>query len=387
MNLTFVSLKKSRELSIKRKHPWVFSGAIASKTDLNDGTLVEIKDYRDNFLGIGYWTNGSICVRILSFEEKTINHLFWVNKIKNAFDLRKSMHIINKQTNAYRLINGEGDNISGLIVDVYNDYVVIQFHNLGIYQFEKEIRKAIQEALSISNDHIISKGTGNWVSTDFKSTNPETASTTILENGIQFHIDLIGGQKTGFFLDQRENRHLLAQYSEGKSVCNLFCYTGGFSLYALQAGATTVTSIDISKPAMEIVEKNISLNKYKGTHQGIKEDIMNILHKEDFPCYDILVVDPPAFAKNIRKKHNAVQAYKRLNIKAIKKVNPNGLVFTFSCSQVVDTPLFIDTIRSAAIESGRKIRVLKQLSQGMDHPTNIFHKEGRYLKGLLLQVE
>ncbi len=383
-----IILRKGKEKSLKRYHPWVFSGAIYSQDLPEDGTKVKVLDADGKIVGIGYYTNGSIAIRMLTFEEKEINESFWNQKISMALEKRQHWNVNTKETNAFRLIHGEGDGIPGLVVDVYHKVIVIQYHNPGIYKFKQALEKAIYASFAKDEFQIVEKGVGQWASDRGLKIRPlEPIIQKVVELGIKFKVNISHGQKTGFFLDQRPNRQLIEQFSQGKSVCNLFCYTGGFSLYAKRGGATRVDSLDISEPALDLAKENAKLNNQEDGHNFMAADIMKELSNPDFPSYDLMIVDPPAFAKSVRKKHAAVKAYQRLNVSALKKVKPGGLMFTFSCSQVVDPELFENTIRSAGIISGRKITVLKKLSQGMDHPVNIFHPEGRYLKGLMLAIE
>ena len=395
MSLTTLKLKKGKEISIYRKHPWVFSGAFKDipKT-IEDGESVRVTTYEDQFLAIGHYQGGgSIAVRIVSYEDVDIDQKFWNDIIANAVLYRTNLGLLDDQrTNTYRLQHGEGDGIPGLIIDIYNDLAVIQCHSIGVHKCCHQIAEAIllHYKTKIDSIYIRSKDTlpdiyGNKVIDAFYCGDKE--ETLILENGVRFKINIITGQKTGFFLDQRENRALLNYFSKNKTVLNCFCYTGGFSIYALMAGATKVDSVDISQKAMDLLEENLSLNAFKGIHQSFCANVLQFLTDETLPEYDIVIVDPPAFAKSIHKRHNAVQAYKRLNTLALRKVKNGGFLYTFSCSQVVGTQLFYDTIVSAGIEAGKKVRVVRSLSQGPDHPINLFHPEGHYLKGLMLYVE
>ncbi len=388
-----IIIRKGKEIIIKRKHPWIFSGAIYQKPDdLVDGDLVEVVDFKDQWLAMGHYNNGSIAVRVISFVQEDATKLaFWIKKIKNAYEMRLNLGVFNKNTNAYRLIHAEGDGLPGLIVDIYGGNAVIQCHSIGMYLQRDLISKAIQKVLgkelkSIYNKskNVLPRDMANDLSDGYLFGKGE--SVIINENNNRFIIDWEGGQKTGFFLDQRENRQLLAHYSQGKTVLNAFCYTGGFSIYALNAGAKAVTSIDISETAMQLVDENVGLNKQKDHHISITANVMEYL-KTSEENYDIVVVDPPAFAKTRRKSHNAVQAYKRLNKMAMQKVKSGGMLFTFSCSQVISRELFYHTIVSAAMESNRTVRVVHHLSQGPDHPVSAFHPEGSYLKGLVLVVD
>jgi 23S rRNA (cytosine1962-C5)-methyltransferase len=390
-----INLVKGREQSLYRKHPWVFSGAI-KKADPNikDGELVEILDDQRHFLGIGHYQSGaSIAVRMLTFNREDIDLIFWKKILEKSISYRNRLGLLDRHDlNAYRLFHGEGDGISGLIIDYYNGVVVVQCHSLGIYQHRKDIASALKELLEhrVSTIYCRAKDTlhqhGSQIFEDeFLFGNQE--ETTIQEYGRKFKVNVVEGQKTGFFLDQRENRMLVSQYVQNKSVLNAFCYTGGFSVYALTANAKSVDSVDISEKAMHLTDENVGLNASKDNHRSITANVLPYLSDENCLEYDVVIVDPPAFAKSLQKRHNAVQAYKRLNALALKKVRPGGFLFTFSCSQVVTTQLFYDTMVAAGLESGRNIRVVKHLSQGPDHPVNLYHPEGHYLKGLMLFVE
>ncbi|MBK8818306.1 MAG: class I SAM-dependent rRNA methyltransferase [Saprospiraceae bacterium] len=392
---SFVVLKKGKEFSVLRKHPWVFSGAVLKTSpSLSQGQVVEVQQYDGTYLGKGHYQHGgSIVVRMLSLLHEDIDQDFWNQVLSKAFLYRKSLGLTdNRLTNAYRLIHGEGDGLPGLVIDVYGDIFVIQCHSIGMYLQKNEIGNAIKFVYARENISVYCRAKDTLP--DFFSQNIEDTflmgnaeETTILENGQKFHVNIIEGQKTGFFLDQRENRLLLQSMAKNKSVLNTFCYTGGFSVYALTGGAQKVDSVDISGKAMDLTDINISLNNFGNHHRSFTENVIPYLNQVETDSYDIVVVDPPAFAKSLAKRHNAVQAYKRLNISALKKVNPGGYLFTFSCSQVVNTQLFYDTIVAAGIESNRNIRVVRHLSQASDHPVSLFHPEGHYLKGLLLYVE
>lgn len=383
-----VILNSGKEKSVLRKHPWVFSGAVYGVSrELTDGEMVTVVDSKDIPLGVGYYSDkGSIVVRILQFGASTFEPSFWGERLKAAWELRMQLFDI-VSTNAFRLIHGEGDEIPGLIIDYYNKNWVIQAHSTGIYLQLEVIAKAIQEHFSDFCETIYCKSSNTLPKTGqdyFLYGN--TTETVALENGVKFSVNWIEGQKTGFFLDQRDNRKLLGQYVKGKKVLNTFCYTGGFSVYALQAGASQVTSVDISEKAIALTEQNANLNFPEAIHEAVASDVFEYM-KAHSKLYDIIVLDPPAFAKNIKSKHTATQAYKRLNSAGLKALAPNGILFTFSCSQVIDETLFYNTVAAAAIESGRKVRVLHKLTQGPDHPVNMFHPEGAYLKGLVLYVE
>ena len=383
-----VILKKGKEKSIQRRHPWIFSGAVYGVTqELNDGEMVDVVDAQNQHLGTGYFSDkGSIVVRLLTFGEETFSENFWTEKLQSAWELR--LNLLNlEETNAFRVIHGEGDGIPGLIIDYYDKNWVIQAHSSGIYYAVEEIAKAIQNSFPEYCDTIYCKSSGTLPNTGtdyFLFGNKE--ETIAKENNILFSVNWVEGQKTGFFLDQRENRKLLGEFSKGKKVLNTFCYTGGFSIYAMSAGAELVTSVDISQKAVDLAAKNMELNFPNANHKAVADDVFNFM-KENHQIYDVIVLDPPAFAKSIKSKHTATQAYKRLNIAGLKALAPKGILFTFSCSQVIDDVLFYNTVAAAAIETGRTIRVLHKLEQGPDHPTNIYHPEGHYLKGLVLYVE
>ena len=388
-----VYLKKNKDAAVRRNHPWIFSGAIQRKDKgLKDGDIVDVFTYNEKYLATGYYQNNTITVRVLSFVQREIDFSFWLETIENAFKLRQRLDLTeNASTNAYRLLHAEGDNVSGLIIDIYNDTAVIQCHSIGIHQRIDIISKALKEVLGDRISVIYDKSKKTLPkqyaqSIENKYLIGENPANTVLENDQVFKIDWEKGQKTGFFLDQRDNRQLLAQYTNQNTVLNTFCYSGGFSIYALAAGATLVHSVDVSKTAIELTDENVALNDFKGEHESFAMDVLQFL-KESEMEYDVVVVDPPAYAKSIKARHNAVQGYKRLNKEALKKVKSGGLMFTFSCSQVVDRVLFYNTILAAALESKRKIKVLHHLSQPADHPVNIFHPESSYLKGLVLYVE
>ncbi|MFN3918559.1 MAG: class I SAM-dependent rRNA methyltransferase [Flavobacteriales bacterium] len=387
MEIAKIYLKKDKERSLLRKHRWVFSGAIKTLPEyLEEGTLVEVRSHQDKFLAKGFWGKGSISVRVLSFVNEDFNQHFWNNRIKSAYDSRKNAGVVNnEQTNLYRLIHGEGDALPGLIIDLYESTAVIQTHSAGYEPYFENIQKAIQNAFGSTVVNFYIKPHFHSASHYLGKSNASKGIAK--ENSISFYIDWEKGQKTGFFIDQRDNRELLGRLSKGKSVLNTFCYTGGFSLYALKHGASQVVSVDSSALAIEQLEENLSLNGLKNKkHTSIKADVLEYL-KEEGNQYDIIVLDPPAFAKHMSAKHKAVQAYKRLNAQAMKHMKKGGLLFTFSCSQVVDKGLFNGAITAAAIEADRTVRVLHQLHQPADHPINIFHPETEYLKGLVLLVE
>lgn len=387
-------LKPNKEAAVQRFHPWVFSGAIQRiEGEPIDGDEVQVLDSRGRFLAVGHYQTGSITVRLLAYEPVETDIAFWIQKIQRAFHFRQQLGFNQPEmTNCYRLVHAEGDGLPGLIIDVYNRTAVVQCHSIGMHKAAPLITQALLEVYGNHLEAIYDKSA---------ETLPERYAATVsngylygmstqriaLENGHSFLVDWEGGQKTGFFLDQRENRSLLARYAKGKRVLNAFCYSGGFSVYALQAGAVHVDSVDISKKAIELTEQNVALNgAHEERHRAYAADVLPFL-KNIQEEYDLMVVDPPAFAKHLDKRHNAVQGYKRLNAMAMKKIKSGGILFTFSCSQVVDEPLFYNTIVAAALESGRQARVMHRLSQPPDHPVNCYHPEGAYLKGLVLYVE
>ena len=389
--MQIVKINKNKINSIERRHPWVFSGAISSDvTDIKDGDIVTVCDHKDYFLARGHFQHATISVRILTFEDLELNQDFFNKQISNAVELRRKLNLINEKSNICRLIHGEGDSLPGLIVDFYNGVAVIQCHSIGMYNSIDLIAEGLKFALestltaiySKSSDTLPQRAEGKDAYLFGTCETPHLA----LEYGVKLQIDWITGQKTGFFIDQRENRFLLGKYSQGKKVLNTFCYSGGFSLLALQEGAELVHSLDSSKKAIVLTEANVELNNFGSKHKSIVADAMDYM-KDLEEDYDIIVLDPPAFAKHRDKRHKAIQGYKRLNAHAIRQIKPGGIIFTFSCSQVVDKFLFTNTIIAAAIEAGRNVRILEQLHQPADHPINAFHPEGEYLKGLVLQVD
>ena len=382
-------LKKGKEIAIGRKHPWIFSGAIDSIDPCTTGDLVQVYDYKDNWLACGHVGDGSIAIRILSFTQQEIDAQFWVSRIQNCKDLRNKLSLgMNFPTNAYRLVHGEGDLLPGLIIDIYANTAVIQAHTDGMYLNLDAIAEAIKTVFGDEIAHIYSKSSAAMhdaeIEDEFLLGDQHEVVAT--ENNMKFKINWVTGQKTGFFLDQRENRQLLGHYSKGKSVLNTFSYSGGFSVAALIGGATKVVSVDISQTAVTLGDENVALNNLTENHLSVQADVMKNL-KDEPEMFDIVILDPPAFAKSLTKKHQATMGYKRLNMLGLERVKPGGLLFTFSCSQVIDEKLFANTVTAAAIEVGRNCRILHRLGQGPDHPVNIFHPEGHYLKGLVLEVE
>ncbi|PHR49203.1 MAG: RlmI/RlmK family 23S rRNA methyltransferase [Fluviicola sp.] len=386
-----IALKRGKEAFLYRKHPWIFSGAIYSDTSkINDGEIIKLTDAEDNFAAIGFFQPGSIAIRILSFEEIEIDQKFWNTRVSSAVRLREELGLLNEGSNICRLIHGEGDQLSGLIVDFYNGVAIIQAHAVGMYLNTQKISLALQSALGDKLKAIYSKSKETLperldIENEYVFGSCETPHIA-KEYNHSFSINWIDGQKTGFFIDQRENRLLLAKYAKNKKVLNTFCYSGGFSIYALEAGATEVHSLDSSKKAIELVEQNVKLSNHKDKHKSITADAVKYMNNIESD-YDVIVLDPPAFAKHKNKRHQAIKAYTRLNANAIRQIKSGGIIFTFSCSQVVDPFQFQKAIVNAAIKVGRQVRILEQLHQPADHPINAFHPEGEYLKGLIIQVE
>ena len=394
MSYKKVYLKAGKEESLKRFHPWVFSGAIARiEGEPEEGEIVDVYTSKKEFIACGHFQIGSIAVRVLTFRQEEINRDFWKRRLEVAFDLRRSLNLVdNPENNTYRLVHGEGDNLPGLIIDVYGQTAVMQAHSAGMHVFRMEIAEALSEVMGDIVQHIYYKsettlpfkadlGPENGF---IKGGSPENVA---LENGLKFHVDWLKGQKTGFFVDQRENRHLLERYSKGRNVLNMFCYTGGFSFYAMRGGANLVHSVDSSAKAIDLTNQNVELN-FPGDerHQAFAEDAFKYLDRMG-DQYDLIILDPPAFAKHRDALRNALRGYSKLNAKAFEKIKPGGILFTFSCSQVVDKKDFRNAVFTAAAQSGRSVRILHQLTQPGDHPVNIYHPEGEYLKGLVLYVE
>lgn len=376
-----VVLKRGKDVPLKRGHLWVFSGAIEyAHEGVENGDLVRVINSHDELLGYGHFhEGGSIAVRIIS-QDNEISESFWKERIQSCKDVRSQAGFPSVDTNCYRLVHGEGDGLPGLIIDVYDKVIVVQCHTSGMEKSIVEIKTALQQLFE--PEHIaVQDGKGNYLENSKPS-----GTTRILEYGVPFEIDWEDSQKTGFFLDQRENRKLVGTLSKGKKVLNLFCYTGGFSSYALHGGATEVISVDISRNAMTGTDRNIELLNASGTHTSITADVMKYA-KEMPEDADIVIVDPPAFAKNRKAKHNAVIGYKRLNTMVAERMKPGSILFTYSCSQVVDTALFRNTIVSAVLAAGKRARILHQLHQPADHPVNLLHPESEYLKGLVLRIE
>ena len=389
-----VYLKAGKEESLKRFHPWVFSGAIARiEGEPEEGEIVDVYTSKKEFIACGHFQIGSIAVRVLTFRQEEINRDFWKHRLEVALDLRRSLNLVdNPENNTYRLVHGEGDNLPGLIIDVYGKTAVMQAHSAGMHVYRMEIAEALSDVMGdiVKNIYYKSETTLPFKADlgpengFIKGGSPENVA---LENGLKFHVDWLKGQKTGFFVDQRENRHLLERYSKGRNVLNMFCYTGGFSFYAMRGGANLVHSVDSSAKAIDLTNQNVELN-FPGDarHQAFAEDAFKYLDRMG-DQYDLIILDPPAFAKHRDALRNALRGYSKLNAKAFEKIKPGGILFTFSCSQVVDKKDFRNAVFTAAAQSGRSVRILHQLTQPGDHPVNIYHPEGEYLKGLVLYVE
>lgn len=389
-------LKPKREASVVRRHPWIFSGAIAKievnqEQDLKEGDVVNVCASNGKFLAKGHFSEGSIAARLLSFKNTSLDYDFFLGKIKTAYQLRSQLGLSqSKKTTAYRLVHGEGDGLGGLIIDIYQKVAVLQAHSVGIYKSLHLITEALKEVYGSNLEAIYNKSESSLhhsteIIEDGYLWGEVKTPLQIQENDCFFQVDWREGQKTGFFLDQRESRSLLAKYSTDKSVLNTFCYTGGFSVYALAAGAKVVHSVDSSEKAIELTNENVSHLKEANRHESYLMDTLQFL-KNCNQMYDVVILDPPAYAKHPRARHKAVQAYKRLNEKAMKQIKKGGYLFTFSCSQAVDRKLFEDSIRAAAIDAKREVQILHHLSQPADHPVSAFHPEGEYLKGLVLHL-
>ncbi len=387
-------MKKGKEESLKRFHPWVFSGAIHHMdNNVEEGETVKVFNAGGEFIAVGHYQIGSIAVRVLSFRDVEIDHDFWCARLQSALDMRIAVGIAdNPANNTYRLVHGEGDNLPGLVIDCYGETAVMQAHSVGMHVNRLEIAEALKEVMGtrLSNLYYKSETTLPYKA-DLRQENGfifgGDANNVAIENGLKFHIDWLRGQKTGFFVDQRENRSLLEYYAKGKSVLNMFCYTGGFSVYAMRGNAKLVHSVDSSAKAIELTNDNIALN-FPGDarHEAFCEDAFQYLDEHD-QQYDLIILDPPAFAKHRAALHNALKGYTRLNVKGFQRIKKGGILFTFSCSQVVTKDNFRNAVFTAAAQAGRKVRILHQLHQPVDHPINIYHPEGEYLKGLVLYVE
>ena len=389
-----VYLKRGKEESLLRFHPWVFSGAIQRMDEgIGEGDLVRVLAENGGFIAVGHYQIGSIAVRVLSFRDVEIDEKFWESRLASALQMRISIGIAdNPQNNTYRLVHGEGDNLPGLVIDCYGKTAVMQAHSVGIHVCRKEIANALMKVMGNRIEHVFYK---SETTLPFKAELGQengfiiggSDDNTALENGLKFHVDWLRGQKTGFFVDQRENRSLLEKYARGKRVLNMFCYTGGFSFYAMRGGAEQVHSVDSSGKAIELTRANVELN-FPGDsrHEAFCEDAFKFLERAGNQ-YDLIILDPPAFAKHRGALHNALKGYTRLNRAALEKIKSGGILFTFSCSQVVTKDNFRNAVFTAAAQSKRKVRILHQLHQPADHPVNIYHPEGEYLKGLVLYVE
>ncbi len=407
MNLSFramktIRLRKGKEESLRRFHPWVFSGAIASLDDgITEGEVVRVVTNGGDFIAVGHYQQGSIAVRVLTFSDVAIDDAFWFSRLQSAFLMRQAIGLVpasgvnpqdsSVQNNTYRLVHGEGDHLPGLIIDVYGQTAVMQAHSIGMHLSRKAIASQLAKVMEGHVLHIYYKSetTLPFMTADDMNgflvggSNDDVA----MENGLKFRVDWLRGQKTGFFVDQRENRSLLEQYAHGKRVLNMFCYTGGFSFYAMRGGAELVHSVDSSAKAIELTRQNVELN-FPGDvrHEAFCEDAFKYLDQAD-THYNLVILDPPAFAKHRGALHNALKGYTRLNQKAFEKIERGGILFTFSCSQVVTKDHFRNAVFTAAALAKRKVRILHQLHQPADHPINIYHPEGEYLKGLVLYVE
>ncbi len=387
-------LKRGKDESLKRFHPWVFSGALQQiPSGLEEGSIVRVLDNDGKFIAVGHWQIGSIAVRVLSFDDEEINFDFWKRRLKVADDVRRSIGVAGRTDNTtYRMVHGEGDNLPGLVIDRYGSTVVMQAHSVGMHVCREEIAKAIVDVMNGEVENVYYK---SETTLPFKADlNQENGfliggskDNVALENGLKFHVDWLKGQKTGFFVDQRDNRSLLEHYAKGRSVLNMFCYTGGFSFYAMRGGAKLVHSVDSSAKAIDLTNANVELN-FPGDerHKAYAEDAFKYLEAMG-DQYDLIILDPPAFAKHKDALRNALRGYTKLNAKAFEKIKPGGILFTFSCSQAVNKDQFRMAVFTAAAQSGRSVRILHQLHQPADHPINIYHPEGEYLKGLVLYVE
>ncbi|MBR6989247.1 MAG: class I SAM-dependent rRNA methyltransferase [Bacteroidaceae bacterium] len=389
-----IYLKKGKDESLKRFHPWVFSGAIAhADKGIEEGDLVQVISSENQFLAVGHAQIGSIAVRVLSFKDEPIDEKFWEHRLEVAYDLRKSIGLAGSEhTNAYRLVHGEGDNLPGLIIDIYDRTAVMQAHSVGMHVNRMDVAHALQKVMNGVVENIYYK---SETTLPYKANlNQEDGyllggggECIAHENNLLFHVDWLQGQKTGFFVDQRENRSLLEKFSKNRSVLNMFCYTGGFSFYAMRGGAKLVHSVDSSQRAIDLTNENVELNFPGDTrHAAFAEDAFKYLDKMG-DQYDLIILDPPAFAKHRDALHHALQGYRKINAKAFEKIKPGGILFTFSCSQAVNKDQFRLAVFTAAAQSGRSVKILHQLHQPADHPINIYHPEGEYLKGLVLYVE
>lgn len=388
-----IKLRNGKDQSLKRFHPWIFSGAIARMDDgIAEGDIVRVVDSKEEFLATGHYQIGSIAVRVLSFTDIEINDSFWFSRLDKALQARRACNIIRPDNNTYRLVHGEGDRLPGLIIDIYDNAAIIQAHSVGMHMQRKDIARQLR---TLYGDKLTCIYYKSETTLPYKADLSEesgflygkASDVVATENGLKFYIDWLKGQKTGFFIDQRDNRSLIEKYSQGKKVLNMFCYTGGFSVYALRGGASMVHSVDSSERAIEMTNRNIALNfPDAANHEAYATDAFSYLRDMD-NSYDLIVLDPPAFAKHKDALRNALKGYTRLNAKAMQKIKPGGILFTFSCSQAVNKDQFRLAVFTAAAQSHRFVRVLHQLHQPTDHPINIYHPEGEYLKGLVLYIE
>ena len=388
-----IVLKRGKAESLRRFHPWVFSGAIQSlPDDLREGEIVRVEDASSQFLAVGHYQIGSIAIRILSFEDIVVDDTFWDDRLSEALMLRRALNLLRADNNIFRLVHGEGDRLPGLIVDIYGETAVMQAHSVGMHYARHQIAQSLQRILGKSVMQVYYKSEttlpykANLEELDGPLLGNVSNNNVAVENDLRFHIDWLRGQKTGFFIDQRENRLLLQHYSNKRHVLNMFCYTGGFSVYALRGGAQEVVSVDSSAKAIDLTNANVALN-YPNCdhHKAYAEDAFKFLDKAD-DAYDLIVLDPPAFAKHKEAVRNALKGYTRLNLQAMRKIKRGGILFTFSCSQAISKDQFRLAVFTAAAQSGRYVRILHQLHQPADHPVNIYHPEGEYLKGLVLEI-
>lgn len=388
-----IVLKRGKAESLRRFHPWVFSGAIQTlPDDLREGEIVRVEDASSQFLAVGHYQIGSIAIRILSFEDVVVDEAFWDERLSEALMLRRALNLLRADNNIFRLVHGEGDRLPGLIIDIYGETAVMQAHSVGMHYARHQIAQSLQRILGKSVTQVYYKSEttlpykANLEELDSPLLGNASNNNVAVENDLRFHIDWLRGQKTGFFIDQRENRLLLQHYSNKRHVLNMFCYTGGFSVYALRGGAQEVVSVDSSAKAIDLTNANVALN-YPNCdhHKAYAEDAFKFLEKAD-DAYDLIVLDPPAFAKHKEAVRNALKGYTRLNLQAMRKIKRGGILFTFSCSQAISKDQFRLAVFTAAAQSGRYVRILHQLHQPADHPVNIYHPEGEYLKGLVLEI-
>lgn len=393
MSYKTIVLKRGKAESLRRFHPWFFSGAIQTLPhNLREGEIVRVEDASSQFLAVGHYQIGSIAIRILSFEDVVVDDAFWDERLSEALILRRALNLLRADNNIFRLVHGEGDRLPGLIVDIYGETAVMQAHSVGMHYARHQIAQSLQRILGKSVMQVYYKSEttlpykANLEELDGPLLGNASNNNVAVENDLRFHIDWLRGQKTGFFIDQRENRLLLQHYSNKRHVLNMFCYTGGFSVYALRGGAQEVVSVDSSAKAIDLTNANVALNYPNcNHHKAYAEDAFKFLEKAD-DAYDLIVLDPPAFAKHKEAVRNALKGYTRLNLQAMRKIKRGGILFTFSCSQAISKDQFRLAVFTAAAQSGRYVRILHQLHQPADHPVNIYHPEGEYLKGLVLEI-